>query len=125
MLHDVLLLTSEIACRVRPRSERKAQAGMIVANRMAPPHDPLGPSRHSSRRQRTAEDSAGMPPDTPITYRPPGQFRSAGEYKTNFSTGPHVANVGLLLGLLAGMVVRRKIVGSTFARGAGCTTARS
>jgi hypothetical protein len=26
-----------------------------------------------------------------VTYRPPGRFRSGGEHKTNFQTGPHAA----------------------------------
>jgi hypothetical protein len=66
---------------------------MLAANRMTPPRYPLGPSRQSSRRQRAhCGRQCGLPPDTPSTYRPPGQFRSGGENKKNFQIGTRVSN---------------------------------
>ena len=93
MLHDVLLLTSEIARRVRPRLQEKAQTGCssLTAWRLPCPARTVATSQ--SRRQRTAESSAARRPTPLPTCRPPGQFNSSGRHKANFWTGPHVANV--------------------------------
>jgi hypothetical protein len=60
---------------------------MLAANRMTPPR--------SGRRDShpAAAHSGGMVrPDAPTTYRAPGRFRSGGEHKTNFQTGPDAPN---------------------------------